>query len=141
MTLLRGVYAITPDTADTEKLIADAERALQAGAACLQYRNKIADASLLLEQAGLLRALCTMYKTPLIINDNVRLAEAVDADGVHLGVDDGSIQNARETLGADKIIGATCYSDLQLAARAVRDGANYIAFGAVFASPTKPHAM
>lgn len=137
---MRGVYAITPDENDTAKLIAGVEKVLEAGIACLQYRNKDADASLQLEQAGLLRALCSLHSTPLIINDDARLAFAVDADGVHLGADDGSITQARALLGPDKIIGASCYSDLQLAARAVDDGASYVAFGAVFASPTKPGA-
>lgn len=140
MILQKGIYAITQDELNSTQLVRDVEEALRGGVSCMQYRNKKADVSLQLEQAGLLRALCAMYDVPLIINDNVQLALAVDADGVHLGADDGSIAHARELLGAEKIIGASCYADLSLAERAVHEGANYIAFGAVFASPTKPNA-
>lgn len=138
--LQKGIYAITPDEMDSTKLVREVEGVLGAGVSCLQYRNKKADASLQLEQAGLLRALCSLHDVPLIINDNVQLALAVDADGVHLGADDGSIAQARELLGTDRIIGASCYADLSLAKRAVEEGANYVAFGAVFTSPTKPNA-
>ena len=136
----QGIYAITPDENDSAKLVRDVEEVLRAGVTWLQYRNKHADPAKQLEQAGLLRALCAMYSVPLIINDNVQLAFAVDADGVHLGGDDDSITHAREVLGSTKIIGASCYNDLHLAERAIAEGASYVAFGAVFASPTKPNA-
>ena len=140
MRLNKGVYAITRDLAHTASMVREVELALSTGVACVQYRNKMADASLMLEQAGVLRALCAQYKTPLIINDNVALAFAVDADGVHLGGEDGSIAQARSVLGDERIIGASCYADVDLARNAVTDGADYVAFGAVFPSPTKPNA-
>ena len=137
---IQGLYAVTPDTADTAQLCQMVEAALQGGVNVLQYRNKLADKPLQLLQARALLNLCQRYQTPLIINDDVALAKAINADGVHLGASDGEIKAARALLGDDKIIGASCYNQLALAEEAVKNGASYVAFGACFASSTKPNA-
>lgn len=137
---LRGVYAITPDEADTGRLLARVETVLDAGVAWLQYRNKAADASLHETQALALQPLCARFGVPLIINDDWRLAARIGADGAHLGQDDGALRAARAVLGAEAIVGASCYDRLELARDAVAAGASYVAFGAFFPSPTKPLA-
>lgn len=136
----RGLYAITPDIADTDELIRRVEVVLQAGAAWLQYRNKAASAALRLEQARALQASCSRHAVPLVVNDDVRTAAEVGAAGVHLGEDDADPVLARRALGADALIGVSCYDDPARAQAAVHAGASYVAFGAFFASPTKPHA-
>lgn len=137
---LRGLYAITADETDTAGLLLQVEAALAGGASILQYRNKRVHGAAALEQARQLQSLCRRHAVPLIINDDVALALALDADGVHLGIDDGDIRAARQQLGADKIIGASCYNNLALAAQAAKLGADYVAFGACFPSTTKPDA-
>lgn len=136
----RGLYAITEDEPDTLRLLARAERVLAAGAAWLQYRNKAADPELREQQARRLQPVCRKFGVPLIINDDWRLAAAIGADGAHLGNDDGELDAARCALGPDALLGASCYDSLALAQRAVACGADYVAFGAFFPSPTKPHA-
>ena len=133
-----GLYAITdgprPDLLDA------VAQALAGGARLLQYRDKSADAARRHAEAVALRQLCTTHAVPLIINDDVALAQAVAADGVHLGKDDDDIAAARAVLGEDAIIGVSCYDSLARARMAARSGAGYIAFGAFFGSPTKPLA-
>ncbi len=135
-----GVYAITPETADTERLLAQVEAALAGGVAAVQYRDKSGDVARRHEQASELAALCRRYGVPLIVNDDLRLADLAGADGVHLGRDDGSLREARIVLGPGKFIGASCYQSLDLALAAKAAGADYVAFGSFFASPTKPAA-
>lgn len=135
-----GLYLLTPDHADTAQLLADTRIALDAGIAWLQYRNKSADAVLRYAQALALRELCDGYSVPLIINDDVALARAIGAAGVHLGEHDADLAAARALLGPGAIIGASCYDSIERARNAVAAGASYIAFGAFFASPTKPAA-
>ena len=135
-----GLYLLTPDHADTAKILVDTRIALDAGIAWLQYRNKSTDARLRHEQALALRVLCDDYGVPLIVNDDVPLAQAIDAAGVHLGEHDADLAAARMLLGPDAIIGASCYDSIERARDAVAAGASYIAFGAFFASPTKPAA-
>jgi thiamine-phosphate pyrophosphorylase len=137
---IEGLYAITPNIADTAILIQMTRHVLAGGARLVQYRNKIANAALRLEQAHSLATLCREFCVPLIINDYVDLAAEVDSDGVHLGLDDVSIVEARRKLGSEKIIGASCYNELEHAVEAERQGADYVAFGAFFASRTKPGA-
>jgi thiamine-phosphate pyrophosphorylase len=139
-TRISGLYAITPDDADTAALLYKARLALLGGASVLQYRNKAADASLRAEQAGALRRLTREFDVPLIVNDDAALARHVEADGVHLGGEDGSVAEARELLGGDSVIGVSCYNRLPLAQDAVRQGADYVAFGAFFSSGVKPEA-
>lgn len=135
----RGLYAITqPEGKTAEQVIAEVEAALKGGAVLVQYRDKQAvDGEGL---AGRLLQLCRSYQVPLIINDSVELARAVGADGVHLGRDDGNIAAARAKLGADAIIGVSCYNDIARATAAVAAGADYVAFGRFFPSGSKPLA-
>ena len=140
-TIMRGLYAITPDGLREADLIARVEATLKGGASILQYRDKTSPATQQADVAGELRALCRRFGALLIINDNLPLALSVDADGVHLGSDDGDLAAARRRIGPDKILGASCYADFDRARAAALAGADYVAFGAVFASPTKPHAV
>lgn len=133
----RGVYLITPDEPDTARLLARTAPLLAAGATWLQYRNKTASDALRREQATALQALCAEHGVPLIVNDDPALAKAVGAAGVHLGGTDGDIPSARALLGADAIIGASCYDQLAAAEQAVAAGASYVAFGAFFPTTTK----
>jgi thiamine-phosphate pyrophosphorylase len=137
---MRGLYAITPDLADTGALLARVEQALKAGVALLQYRNKTLSRDQRLLQARELALLARGYGVPLIVNDELEIALAVSASGVHLGNDDGDLAAARARLPG-KILGASCYADLEKARAAVRAGADYVAFGSVFPSPTKPGAV
>lgn len=135
-----GLYAITPDETDTPRLLARVDAALAAGVALLQYRNKRIEPAARRPQAEALRALCERYAVPLIVNDDWRLAAEIGADGAHLGEHDGELRAARKALGPAAILGASCYDSLDLARDAVDAGASYVAFGAFFPSPTKPHA-
>ena len=129
---MRGLYAITPEgTGLLEKVRA----ALEGGLALVQYRRK----SGTLEEAKDILNLAREYRVPLIVNDSVELALAIGADGVHLGKEDGDLGGARKRLNG-KILGASCYDRLELAKQAIAAGADYVAFGSVFASPTKPGA-
>lgn len=138
---IEGLYAITPDLADTPLLLCKARAALQGGAQTLQYRNKSADPALRLQQAQALRQLTREFNATFIVNDDAQLAARVEADGVHLGGDDGSLEAARGMLGDAKIIGVSCYNRESLALAAVRAGADYVAFGAFFPSGVKPQAV
>jgi thiamine-phosphate pyrophosphorylase len=139
--LIKGLYAITPDETDTAELLRKVRLALLGGAQVLQYRNKAADATLRREQASALCELTHEFSVPLIINDDVMLAQQVDADGVHLGSEDGSVAAARAVLGNGKLIGVSCYNLLALAHAAVQQGADYVAFGSFFTSMVKPDAV
>lgn len=140
-TRIAGLYAITPDLADTDDLLYRVRAALAGGARVLQYRNKSADSQLRLTQARALQALCAARRVPLIINDHLDVAIAVDAAGLHLGGDDGDIAAARARLGPGKLLGASCYDQLELAEKALAAGADHIAFGSFFASSVKPEAV
>lgn len=137
---LHGLYALTPDIADTARLLTLVAQALEGGARLVQYRSKSRDVALRHEQASELAELCHRHGVPLIINDDVRLAALTEADGVHLGRDDAPIAEARINLGEDKIIGVSCYADIDRARAAEAQGADYVAFGSFFPSPTKPEA-
>ncbi len=137
---INGLYVITPDIDDTDLLIKKVEAALQGGINILQYRNKQANHKLQAQQARAILPLCRQYNVPLIINDSVKLCLALDADGVHLGADDGNLAEVRARIGANKILGASCYNRFDLALTAQSQGADYVAFGACFASNTKPNA-
>jgi thiamine-phosphate pyrophosphorylase len=129
---LRGLYAIMPEPL----LLKDVELALEGGATLLQYRRKQRDVA----EAREVVALARRYHVPVIVNDDIELALEVDAGGAHLGRDDGDLAGARKRLGA-RILGASCYNSLEAARAAVRAGADYVAFGSVFPSPTKPAAV
>ena len=137
---MKGLYAVTPDEADSERLFALVERVLAGGAPWLQYRNKLAGEAQRAREARRLRELCAAAGARLIVNDDPRLAAEVDAAGVHVGRDDGGVAAARAIVGR-RLVGASCYDRLALAEAAVAAGADYVAFGSVFASPTKPGAV
>lgn len=139
--VIAGLYALTPELARTDVLVAQVAAAIAGGAAMVQYRNKGGDAALRREQALALRALCATHGVTFIVNDDVALADSIAADGVHLGRDDLEPAAARQRLGAAAIIGASCYDSLASAERAVAAGVDYIAFGSFFASRVKPHAV
>ena len=138
---MRGLYLVTPNWDDTEKLILATDAALGAGAALVQYRHKEAGPELRREQATALLALCRRHGRPLVINDHVDLCQAIDADGVHLGHTDGGVREARALLGTEKIVGASCYGKLALARAAVEAGASYVAFGGFYPSPVKKYTF
>ena len=135
----RGLYLITPDEKDTGRLLARTQPVL-GSAALLQYRNKSADGPLRLQQASALLELCRSHRVPMIVNDDADVAARIGADGVHIGEYDDGLEKVRKHLGEDALIGMSCYDDLQRAEDAARCRADYLAFGAFFASPTKPGA-
>jgi thiamine-phosphate pyrophosphorylase len=138
MTALRGLYGVTPDENDTARLVTLVRAALDGGMRILQLRNKTADRALCTAQAQALRALTRDYGAIFIVNDHAAVAAEVDADGVHLGAEDGSIPAARALLGPGKYIGATCYGLIDNAHRALAEGADHVAFGGFFQSTVKP---
>ena len=138
---VRGLYAVTPDTPDTQRLVELTRRALAGGARVVQYRNKVAPRALLLEQARSLKELCAAHGATFIVNDYVDIALELDADGIHIGKDDPVYAEARRTVGPDKIIGVSCYRSLDNARAAQASGADYVAFGSFFASRVKPGAV
>lgn len=139
---MRGLYAITSEAlcAETPLLLRGVEAALRGGSVLIQYRDKKSDATLQRKNARFLLTLCHQYGAKLIVNDDVELAVAVSADGVHLGRSDGSISAARKRLGATALIGASCGNSLETARAAVTEGVSYVAFGRLFSSRTKPTA-
>ncbi|KHL52760.1 thiamine phosphate synthase [Xanthomonas cannabis] len=132
----RGVYLITPDEPNTQRLLLRTVPLLPA-ITWLQYRNKQADGALRLRQASALREACAAHGVPLIINDDAQLAAQVGAQGVHLGEDDGEVAAARTRLGPQAIIGVSCYDEIERARIAAAAGASYVAFGAFFPTTTK----
>lgn len=133
-----GLYALTPD--DCPSLADAVEATIAGGARMIQYRDKTANTMEREARAKALLALCRPQGIPLIINDDLDLALALGADGVHLGEDDCSIAKARERLPGG-LIGASCYNDFARAQAAIRSGASYVAFGSFYASPTRPDAV
>ncbi|MDM8569060.1 thiamine phosphate synthase [Thiotrichales bacterium HSG1] len=136
---MRGLYAITNENiVSSENFIQYSEQAIIGGAKVIQYRNKHSNKNI--TQIIALKKLCLQYQVPLIINDDIQLAKQIGADGVHLGKEDSQLSTARSILGNKAIIGISCYNKIYLAKQAVADGANYVAFGSFFSSPTKPQA-
>ncbi|TEU24939.1 MAG: thiamine phosphate synthase [Gammaproteobacteria bacterium] len=135
---ISGIYAITPNKNLDLDVIEQA--IVTHKISILQYRRKTTDASIKLNEAKQLQQLCLRHNTLFIINDDINLAQKIGADGVHLGENDASIATARQQLGADAIIGVSCYNDIKLAKTAQNNGADYVAFGALFTSLTKPNA-
>jgi thiamine-phosphate pyrophosphorylase len=139
---LKGLYGITSaDFLNQERLLLlkAIEQICKNGLNILQYRKKTPP-DLAVDLLTDIKSICEQYGTLFIINDSAELAKQVDADGVHLGQEDGLISKARQILGLHKIIGVSCYNSLDLAMKAQQQGADYVAFGAVFPSPTKPNA-
>jgi thiamine-phosphate pyrophosphorylase len=137
---LAGLYAVTPERDDTEQLVAQVAESIAGGAVLVQYRAKKASGGTALLQARLLAETCRGSGVPLIINDSIALALAVQADGIHLGRDDATVREARIALPRG-LIGVSCYADPERARAAARDGADYVAIGSVFTSATKPGAV
>ena len=137
---LRGLYAVTPETDDLARLRELVGGAIAGGARLVQYRAKrLADRERRLQAESLL-ALCREHGVPLIVNDDLALAIALGADGIHLGRDDGDPREARERLpGA--ILGVSCYDSVARAVAAAEAGADYVGIGSVFPSATKPQAV
>jgi len=139
--ILAGLYAITPDEPSTEILVSKVGQALRGGASVVQYRNKTAAPDLRREQGRSLAALCREADACFIVNDDLALALELDADGAHLGAGDGDLAVARRQLGQGKLLGASCYDRIQLAQVAAQANVDYLAFGSVFGSVTKPAAV
>lgn len=137
---LRGLYAITDQGLATDDLLSRTEQILLGGAAVVQFRDKgrgpQRDRS-----ARELLALCSRHGALFIVNDDINLAKAIGAHGVHIGRDDAALALARTELGNNAVIGVSCYDRLELAQQAVAGGADYVAFGSFFPSPTKPDAV
>jgi len=138
---MQGLYLVTPNWDDTEKLLAVTEQALKAGVALLQYRHKDASPALRREQGGALRELCHKYSVPFLVNDHVALCRELGADGVHLGGTDAPLAEVRASLGPNKLIGASCYGELARAQAAQAAGASYVAFGGFYPSKVKQYAV
>ena len=137
----QGIYVISDcKNRASNDLLETTEEILSAGISLFQFRDKNSKYELKKILAKRLQVLCRKYKTPFIINDDVELAKEISADGVHLGKNNMNINKARNILGK-KIIGVSCYNNLENAICAEKLGANYIAFGSFFNSPTKPDAM
>ena len=139
---IQGIYAITDPLLLPDNIIYDqVSKAIDAGISVLQYRNKIAAYAIQQQQAEKLNELCRKNQVLFIINDSIKLAKYVCADGIHLGKEDNNISYARSELGRDSIIGLSCYNQLQRAVDAQQQGADYVAFGRFFPSKTKPQAI
>lgn len=134
-----GLYAISDGP--RADLLDACEKALCGGAAVLQYRDKTMEHLRRGDEASALATLCARYRAPLIVNDDIELAADVGAAGVHLGKGDATVADARARLGGQAIIGVSCYGSIERARQAAQEGADYLAFGAFFPSPTKPGAL
>jgi thiamine-phosphate pyrophosphorylase len=137
---IRGLYAVTPDESNTRVLVGKVAAAIAGGARFVQYRNKVASPALRLEQGSALKALCAQHGAALIVNDHVDIARAIEADGVHLGREDGCAALGRSAVGPDRLVGISCYQSLERARVAVDEGADHVAFGSFFPSRVKPGA-
>ena len=137
------LYLITPETIpDVDAFKRELDEVLGTQmVACVQLRLKNVDDAAIEQVAKSLLPVCHQHEVPLLINDRADIAAKVDADGVHLGQEDGDIASARTLLGTDKDIGVTCHGSKDLAFAAGEAGANYVAFGAFFPSNTKPEAI
>ena len=138
--IIKGLYVITPDMTDLNTLIHKTKLAIEGGAFMVQYRSKMQDRVVKMQQCAAILRLCREYDVPCIINDDVEMCHILEADGVHLGVNDDNIAEVRRILGEDAIIGSSCYDQLERAKQAQKEGASYVAFGAMFPTPTKPRA-
>ena len=139
---LRGLYAITETRVlPPGVLIAKVHAAIQGGARLIQYRDKTNNRERRHQEASALHDLCLRHGVPLIINDDPELAIDIGAAGVHLGRDDPDIEAVRRRLGSGALIGVSCYDSLTLAIEAEHAGADYVAFGSIFASSSKPAAI
>ena len=139
-TTLRGLYAITPDDTDPARMTGLVARVLEGGVDALQFRVKSGAPDERESLARAVKALTDAAGVPLILNDDVALALAIDAAGVHIGRDDGDPVAVRARIGPGRLLGVSCYDDLARA-RTMIGIADHVGFGSVFASPTKPQAV
>lgn len=139
---LHGLYVLTDSGLTAGKPLTDAiAAAIRGGARLVQYRDKSTDYARRTREAQALLAVCREHEVPLIVNDDVALAGQIGADGVHLGREDAALEEARVQLGPRAVIGVSCYASLERAIAAEHAGADYVAFGSFFASPSKPQAV
>jgi len=136
----QGLYAITDTRFKGDDIAQQVLKAVQGGARVIQYRDKSDDAALRLKEAAAIAEVCRTNNVIFIVNDDIELAKAVNADGVHLGHTDASFDKARDILGDAAAIGVSCYADIERAKAAQTMGASYVAFGRFFSSSTKPNA-
>jgi thiamine-phosphate pyrophosphorylase len=138
---IQGLYIITtPMDGDADALVAATEAALRGGARVVQYRDKGDNQQRRQREAQALQAVTHEHGAAFIVNDDITLAAAVGADGIHLGRDDGNIRDARARLGSHALIGVSCYNELERGDWALAQGADYLAWGSAYPSPTKPDA-
>ena len=137
----QGLYGVTPQWDDTDRLIAAIELAAANGMRSLQLRRKNIPAAALRAQAERVQGACRALGVVFIVNDDWQLALAIGADGVHIGRDDADLQAVRDAVGPDMIVGTSCYNDIELARTALAQGADYVAYGAMYPSATKPDAV
>lgn len=138
--LLKGLYVITDEKLTPDEIVHTyVEDAIKAGASIVQYRNKTKSDEEVEQVCIVLQGICRKYNVPFIIDDRPSLASKIEADGLHIGKDDMSIQEARKIFPKG-IIGVSCYGSIKKAKEAQAEGADYVAFGSFFASPTKPHS-
>ena len=139
--LLKGIYVLTDAyLTPKESILTQMERVLKTGVSVIQFRDKYASDEEAESTCRALQALCNRYNALFIIDDRLALAKKIDADGLHVGEDDVSFEEARAVLGNEKIIGVSCYGDVSRALKYEALGADYVAFGSFFDSPTKPNS-
>lgn len=135
------LYAVTDRSwLNGETLYQQVERALKGGATFIQLREKELDEETFLQEAVEIKKLCRAYGVPFVINDNVEIALAMDADGVHVGQSDMEAMDVRAKLGPDKIIGVSAQT-VEQARLAEQHGADYLGVGAVFPTGSKADAQ
>lgn len=138
---LSGIYAITDEVlTPKETVVSQVQRALENGARIIQFRDKHSSDEEVEDICKQMQALCTKSDATFIIDDRAALVKKIGADGLHIGKDDIPLSQAREIVGDNRIIGVSCYGSIHKARKAQESGADYVAFGSVFASPTKPHS-
>jgi thiamine-phosphate pyrophosphorylase len=140
LNIIKGLYAVTPEEKNLCVLIPQIEACIKGGVRLIQYRSKTLSKIVQNKQAREIKMVCDYHKVPLIINDDIELCRILDADGVHLGENDDSLEKARLVLGPSKIIGVSCYNSIDRVKEAADKGATYIALGACFPTITKPNA-
>jgi thiamine-phosphate pyrophosphorylase len=139
--VLKGIYAITDEKlTPLSSVVSQVKRALDNGATIIQFRDKNSSDDEVEAVCVALQRLCKDANATFIIDDRATLVAKIKADGLHIGKDDISLDQARAIVGSDCIIGVSCYGSIHKAKKAYEGGANYVAFGSLFASPTKPHA-
>lgn len=139
--MLHGLYVLTDNQRFSHTQWPDrVENIIIGGASVIQLRDKTLNDDELFKHAAAIMEVCRYYNIPLIMNDRVSLAKKIKADGVHIGKDDQHVRAVRNYLGNKFIIGASCYRNLHTAIQAQRHGADYVAFGSIFPSSTKPNA-